>query len=511
MNAGTEPPHWHDLLIYSSEKATDEDFGLAEGWMNMVDKMSDQVLMPTASGHITDPFVIVSEGQSTTNPVGNFASSSQTLFATAALDPLHFGMPVSKGGNTHISAKVNSSLNAAASLLLKSWRLSSTDNMASNSRDDFGAQATTIPSSSHHLLMPECINFYEAGLRRSPRLKEQGGQRKEKLHITWASKFPRVITMFTLFFLFVSDFKVTAPSYALSPNVTYIDCMVSRTHELNELYDGKLNWIVAYAFSTVALDMPNNEVFTYTKAIQQPDADNFIGALHKEINDHKSCDRWEIVHRNTIPPGMKTIQAIWSFKHKLFPDGTLNKHKACLCAHGSMQQWGVSYWETYSPVVKILTVCLLLALCYIHGLHSESINFVLAFPQANLDMDIWMELPMGIIINSCASDSGGYVLKLKKSLYGLKQASLNWFEKLKQSLTDWGFCPSEIDPCLYLKQNMILLTYVDGCIIFSPSMQSINHLVKSIHDGPENFQLTDEGDVNKFLGIKITKIGKKLF
>ena len=118
---------------------------------------------------------------------------------------------------------------------------------------------------------------------------------------------------------------------------------------------------------------------------------------------------------------------------------------------------------------------------------------------------------MGIVIDSCASDSHGYVLKLKKSLYGLKQASLNWFEKLKQGLTDRGFCPLEIDPCLYLKQNMILLTYVDNCIIFSPSMQSIDCLVQSMHDSPENFKLTDEGEVNKFLGVEITKIGKNSF
>jgi histone deacetylase 1/2 len=244
----------------------------------------------------------------------------------------------------------------------------------------------------------------------------------------------------------------------------------------------------------------------YTKTIQQPDTDQFIDAICKEINDHESCNYWEIVCRNT-----KTIQVIFCFKHKRFPGGTLNKHKARLCVHGGMQQWGVSYWETYSPVVNMLTVCLLLALCHIHGLHLKSINFVLAFPQTNLDVDIWMELPMGIVIDSCASDSRGYVLKLKKSLYGLEQASLNLFEKLKQGLTDWGFCPSKIDPCLYLKQNMILLTYVDDCIIFSPSMQSIDHLVKSMHDGPENFKLTDEGNVNKFLGIEITKLGKKFF
>jgi hypothetical protein len=272
-----------------------------------------------------------------------------------------------------------------------------------------------------------------------------------------------------------------------------------------------MNSICAYAFSTIALDMSNNEVFTYTKAMQQPDAPQFIEAMAKEIEDHASRQHWEIVRRSTIPSGKKTIQAIWSFKRKRFPDGTLNKHKARLCAHGGMQQWGDSYWETYSPVVNMLTVRLLLALCNIHGLESKSIDFILAFPQADLDVDIWMELPTGIIISGKEDVSRGYVLKLKKSLYGLKQASLNWFEKLRQGLMDRGFTPSEIDPCLYLKENMVLLTYVDDCIIISPSKDSINRLIASMQSGPENFDLTDEGDVNKFLGVEITRIDDRSF
>jgi hypothetical protein len=240
-----------------------------------------------------------------------------------------------------------------------------------------------------------------------------------------------------------------------------------------------MNTIVSYAFSTVALDMSNNKVFTYTKVPQQPDADKFVEAMGKEVNNHESHDHWEIVRLSTIPAGLKTIQAIWSFKRKCYPDRTLNRHKARFWAHGGMQQWGVSYWEMYSLVVNMLTVRLLLALCNIHGLHSKPIDFVLAFPQADLDVDIWMELPMGIVVGSHESESRGYVLRLKKSLYGLKQASLNWFEKFKQGLMDRGFRPLEIDPCLYLKANMILLTYVDDCIIFSPSMESIDRLVWS--------------------------------
>jgi len=100
---------------------------------------------------------------------------------------------------------------------------------------------------------------------------------------------------------------------------------------------------------------------------------------------------------------------------------------------------------------------------------------------------------------------------LKKSQYGLKQASLYWFEKLKQGLMDRGFRSLATDPCLYLKANMILLACVDDCIIFSPSMESIHHLVQLMHDGSENFKLTDEGDVNKFLGIEITRIDSSSF
>jgi hypothetical protein len=124
-------------------------------------------------------------------------------------------------------------------------------------------------------------------------------------------------------------------------------------------------------------------------------------------------------------PGHKTIQAIWSFKRKHFSDGSLNKHKARLCAHGAMQQWGVSYWEMYSTVVNMHMVRLLLVLCNIHGLESKSINFVLAFPQANHNEDIWMELPTGIVIANKSNKLIVYILKLKKSLFGLKQARLN--------------------------------------------------------------------------------------
>ena len=86
-----------------------------------------------------------------------------------------------------------------------------------------------------------------------------------------------------------------------------------------------------------------------------------------------------------------------------------------------MKKWGIDYWETYSPVVNWILVCLLFALTVIHDLESQSINFVLAFPQAELKEDVYMEIPFDFDQDGDRS----YVMKQKKSIYGLKQASIN--------------------------------------------------------------------------------------
>ena len=89
------------------------------------------------------------------------------------------------------------------------------------------------------------------------------------------------------------------------------------------------------------------------------------------------------------------------------------KHKARLCAHGGMQQWGIDFWETYAPVVNWISVRLLLILAILHGLETKSINFVLAFPQADLDTNVFMELPYGFHYGG----KGKHVLRLKNNLY----------------------------------------------------------------------------------------------
>jgi hypothetical protein len=159
---------------------------------------------------------------------------------------------------------------------------------------------------------------------------------------------------------------------------------VNSYHRVNTLYDRTIN-----CFSMIALSsVPSNETFTYKTAMKEKDYTNFICAMMHEVDDHEKRNHWTIMPRCNMPAGSKTIMSIWSFKQKRYPDGVLNKHKARLCAHGGQQTWGENYWETYAPVVNWASVCLILAIAKIHGLLSKSIDFVLAFPQADLETPV---------------------------------------------------------------------------------------------------------------------------
>ena len=140
---------------------------------------------------------------------------------------------------------------------------------------------------------------------------------------------------------------------------------MNQFHEVNELYDGTLNEVHHLVYSA---NITTNECFTFRNDMKQEEKMPFLDAIEKEILDHKNGKHRSIFHRNTLPNKARPIKAIWSFRHKQKPYGELLKHKARLCDHGGMQQWGDSYWETYSPVVNRLTVRLILAIANINNL-----------------------------------------------------------------------------------------------------------------------------------------------
>ena len=152
------------------------------------------------------------------------------------------------------------------------------------------------------------------------RVKALQQKAHDPAHVAWGTRTKRSMSA-----LIVSH--VTVPDHELLTHAMLSGHMIKRFEELNEHYDGTMNQIHFLFFIT---DVSSNKVFTYKEAMTQEDAHLFVEAMQKEVADHELRNHWTIVHCSTVPKTAKPIQAIWSFKGKQCPDGTLVKHKARL-------------------------------------------------------------------------------------------------------------------------------------------------------------------------------------
>lgn len=102
----------------------------------------------------------------------------------------------------------------------------------------------------------------------------------------------------------------------------------------------------------------------------------------------------------------------------------------------------------FSPsIVKWVLIIIILTLTNLQKLHSRSVHLVLAYPQVELDINIYMELPPWIVLPHF--NKKDYLSKLEHDLYGLKQVGFNWHESLKQDLLDLGFSTFFSNPCIF--------------------------------------------------------------
>nr|AAM00978.1 Putative retrovirus-related pol polyprotein from transposon Tnt 1-94 [Oryza sativa Japonica Group]AAP53107.1 retrotransposon protein, putative, Ty1-copia subclass [Oryza sativa Japonica Group] len=225
---------------------------------------------------------------------------------------------------------------------------------------------------------------------------------------------------------------------------------------------------------------------TIEEAYSSPDADYWKEAVRSEMDSIMSNGTWEVVER---PYGCKPVGCKWVFKKKLRPDGTIEKYKARLVAKGYTQKEGEDFFDTYSPVARLTTIRVLLALAASHGLLVHQMDVKTAFLNGELEEEICMDQPDGYVLEG----QDGMVCKLLKSLYGLKQAPKQWHEKFDTTLTSAGFVVNEADKCVYYRYGgggVILCLYVDDILIFGTSLNVIEE---------------DLGEADVILNIKLQR------
>ena len=321
------------------------------------------------------------------------------------------------------------------------------------------------------------------------------------------------------------------PSDPLYDTVTVSGRRRIPTQRLVESNEQRLERIVAYAHipwevfhddayiiqdhmeDPIAFLASNNPDILYLdEAMRADDSHHFEQAMLEEVNSHTDNDHWEVVPRSSVPAGTKVLAAVWAFRRKRrILTKQVYKWKARLNIHGGQQQHGVNFWETYAPVVGWTTIRLFLIVMLLNKHKSKQVDFVLAFPQADIECPMYMDLPQGFKFKG---DRKTHCLRLRKNLYGQKQAGRVWNQYMHDGLLARGFTQSGVDMCVYYRGNVTLLIYTDDGIFIGPTSEEIQECFDvcvvpvTSEAGTKHrvFKMTDEGELSDYLGVNIERL-----
>jgi hypothetical protein len=310
--------------------------------------------------------------------------------------------------------------------------------------------------------------------------------------------------------------QINRPSRIRRPPSYLVDyqCAIATHEQLSSLSDSKLkgtpyplhqyisfsNFSLAhrgFLSSICSTDEPR----TFSQAVKSP---LWREAMEKEIEALEKNDTWSLI---SLPPNKKPIGCKWVYKIKYRSDGTIERYKARLVAKGFTQIEGLDYHETFAPVAKLVTVRTLLSIASIKqwSLHQLDVNN--AFLQGDLNEEVYMVLPPGF----CRKGETR-ICKLNKSIYGLKQASRQWFAKFSSTIMQAGFSQSKSDYSLFFNHtgnsSTFVLVYVDDIIITGNNDLAINQLKQFLE---KKFFIKDLGKLKYFLGIEVARSKKGIF
>ena len=277
------------------------------------------------------------------------------------------------------------------------------------------------------------------------------------------------------------------------------------------VYESAVGGLSAYKTiqTSVATDLGDIPIPRgYRQAIDGRWASYWRDAITKELNGLMSRGTWHYVYFDELPKGTNLMGCHMIFTVKRLSNGAIEKFKCRLVANGNTQKAGVDFDRIFSTVVKITTIRVVLAIAAARDYNLTSIDVQQAFLQGDVDEDLYMQMPPGL--PSRSPDGRRLVVKLDRSLYGLKQAGRVWWQLLTGFLLEWGFKQSSIDVCMYTYTSptgsiLWLLVWVDDTIIVDDDEGLRERFVADLG---KRFPIEDKHDLEWILGVKVARCRK---
>jgi transposase InsO family protein len=234
------------------------------------------------------------------------------------------------------------------------------------------------------------------------------------------------------------------------------------------------------------------------EALDGAESDSWRDAIAAELKSLQDNDVYEEV---PIPHGVKPITSKPVFKVKLDQHGNVERFKMRLVARGFTQKKGVDYEETFAPVANLESVRIILALAARYDLEVDQMDVSTAYLNGELLEELYLSPPDGIDIKP------GHCWRLKRSLYGLKQAGRTWNLTLDKALGELGFTRLDAETCLYVYRDgkggiCFLVVYVDDLLLAASSRQLMDKIKSTLS---KRFHMHDLGEVKFILGIQVKR------
>ncbi|MBW0490531.1 hypothetical protein O181_030246 [Austropuccinia psidii MF-1] len=182
---------------------------------------------------------------------------------------------------------------------------------------------------------------------------------------------------------------------------------------------------------------------TFKMSINSASKEVWLEAIAKELNSMNTLKVWDIVE---LDMSFKLVGTTWVFKIKRDHLGNITEHEARLCAQGFTQTAGVDFEKTYSPTGRLNLLRTLISFAARNDLLFHQLNIKSAFLNVSLAECVYLSIPQGL-----NQDQRKFCLKLKKAIYGLKQAPLAWYDCLRGWLISVNFSSCILDPSIFGK------------------------------------------------------------